>query len=350
MACVPFLHGQNDPLKAGNAAFEEDKFREALIYYNQIEKISKSAPILYKRGVCYYEINQLDNAVADFRQAWEFGYKKPDVDYYMGLIQHHLGNFEQAAEYYKNYLRETPLQQGDRPRVRKLIKQCGRALDLSYRRPLAIVERGPDELNTAYDEINMIESPSIIGKYYYTSNHPTTSLSMSTSDYDIYSIQSDSTGWTEPKRLPYTINKSKEDVLIGFTPNAEGIYFYRGEVYDGQFFLNTGKSKSQQSQAIALGEAFNIQSSDAFLYDQNLILFSARRPEGYGVLDLYYSKLENGVWSKPSNLIKKMASEHSMCSTQATCMKGISGINLLILVFRSIVQAMMIISYSQKMV
>ena len=186
LIAISGLKGQKDPLKEGNAAFEEDQYRVALIYYNQIEKINKSAPILYKRGVCYYEINQLDNAIADFRQAWEYGYKKPDVDYYMGLIEHHRGNFDQAAEFYKNYLRETPLDQGDRQRVRKLIKQCGRAIDLSYRRPIAIIERAPNEVNSVYDEINMVESPSVDGKYYYSSNKPNTSTSMSASDYDIY--------------------------------------------------------------------------------------------------------------------------------------------------------------------
>jgi len=296
------IHAQKDPLKEGNAAYEEDNFREALVYYNQIDKIENSAPILFKRGVCYYELNQLDRAVVDFQRAYEYGYKNPLVDYYTGLIQHHKGNFQQATKYYKNYLRETPSENADRKNVRQLIKQCGRAIDLSYMRPIAIVERGPKMINTVYDEIGLIESPSAPGRYYYTSNKPNTSLTMSASDFDIYSITQIENEWTEPKRLPYSINRGDEDVLLGFTQNADGIYLYRGKDFKGDICLNSGSGDRQNTKKLPIPSEFNLTTNDAYFYDDHLIIFASRLPNGYGGYDLYASIREENEWGTPINL------------------------------------------------
>ncbi|MFT4568983.1 MAG: tetratricopeptide (TPR) repeat protein [Saprospiraceae bacterium] len=293
---------QKDPLKEGNVAYEEDNYREALVYYNQIDKIENSAPILFKRGVCYYELNQLDRGAVDFQRAYEYGYKNPLVDYYTGLIQHHKGNFQQATNYYKNYLRETPIDNADRNRVRQLIKQCGRAIDLSYMRPIAIVERGPNIINTVYDEIGMIESPSVVGRYYYTSNKPNTSLTMSASDYDIYSINQIDNEWMEPKRLPYSVNRGDEDILLGFTKNADGIYLFRGKDFEGDLCLNSGSGDRQGTKKLPIPSAFNLSTNDAYFYDDHLVIFSSRLPNGYGGYDLYASIREDSKWGEPLNL------------------------------------------------
>ena len=294
---------QSDPLKKGNASFEEGKFREALIYYNRIERIEKSAPILFKRGVCYYEINQLDNALTDFRRSVEFGFEKPELDYYTGLIQHHKGLFKDAASYYKRYLNE--LKSDDdikKNEVRKLIKQCGRAIDLSYRRPLAILNRLPAPINTAYDEVSLIESPSVIDKYYFTSNKPNTSSTMSASDFDVYSISKKDGEWLEPKRMKYTINKRNEEVLVGFTNKADGLYFYRGPDYEGEIMLNKGIGDKSRSTPIEIDAKFSLVNSDVFFFDDNVILFSAKDAKGYGGYDLYASVKKDGAWSIPQNL------------------------------------------------
>ena len=295
-------YGQKDPLKEGNKAFEQDHFREALIYYNQIDKISNSAPILFKRGVCYYEINQLDHALEDFRRAWEYGYTNPEVDYYTGLIQHHRGNFAIAATYYKNYLKGLDEDDIARPSVRKLIKQCGRAIDLYYKNPLAIVERLPGGVNTAYDEIGLVESPSSPGKYYYTSNKPNLSSTLEASDFDVYWVTKNEGEWSEPKRMPYIINKRDNDILLGFTPVADGVFFYRGKDHQGDIMLNKGIGKNTRSKPVGVPASTSLINSDVFFFDDKVMLFSSKESQGYGGYDLYASVNEDGFWSPPINL------------------------------------------------
>lgn len=293
---------QKDPLKEGNKAFEEDHFREALIYYNQIERIESSAPILFKRGVCYYEINQLDDAISDFQRAWEYGYKNPEVDYYTGLIQHNKGKFSIAADYYKKYLREIDQDDFKRPQVIKLIKQCGRAIDLSYKKPLAVVEKLPGGINTAYDEVGLIESPTKKDRYYFTSNKPNTSTTLSASDYDVYWITKKEGKYSDPKRMKYVINKRDNEILLGFTPSADGLYFYRGKDHQGEIMVNSGSGDGARTKALGIPSIYSLINSDVFFFDDQVIIFSSKEGQGYGGYDLYASIYEDRKWSAPKNL------------------------------------------------
>jgi len=296
------LHAQKDDLQKGNAAFEEDHFREALIYYNRIEKINSSAPILFKRGVCHFEINQLDNALEDFRRAWEFGYKDPDIDFYTGKIHHHRGQFAIAAKHYKDFLKEADDEDIRRPNAIKLIKQCGRAIDLSYLSPLGILEQLPGGLNTAYDEIGLIESPSVEDKYYFTSNQPNTTTTLHASDYDVYWTQLTSGKWSEPKRMSYLLNRSDQDILLGFTTQADGIYFYRGKDFQGDVLLSKGVNTKSKPKNTEIPTTLSIVNNDAYFYNDEVVIFSSREGQGYGGYDLYASVKRDGYWTTPVNL------------------------------------------------
>lgn len=303
-----------DALQKGNQAFEEDHFREALIYYNRIERIESSAPILFKRGVCYYEINQLDKAIRDFQKAWEYGFKDERIDYYTGLIQHHKGNFALAANYYKKYLQELDEHDVSRQAVRKLIRQCGQAIDLSFQRPLAIIEQLPGGVNTAYDEVGLLESPTREGRYYFSSNKPNTSSTLAASDYDVYWTENIVGEWSEPKRLKYTVNKRDHDVLLGFTQSANGLYLFRGKDFEGNILRNTGSGDKSRTETIKLPFDPVMINSDVFFFDDQVVLFSSRDLRGYGGYDLYASVKKEGVWSEPKNLGPKVNSRYDEIS------------------------------------
>ena len=296
------ISAQKDQLQKANEAFDQDHYREALIYYNRIDKISNSAPILFKRGVCYYEINQLDNALQDFRRSWEFGYTNPDVDLYTGKIQHHKGQFALAAKHYKNFLKDSEKEDVRRTSVVKLLKQCGRAIDLSYLPPLGVIERLPGGANTAYDEIGLIESPSTEGKYYFTSNKPNLSSTLHASDYDVYWIEQVDGKWSDPKRMSYALNRGDEDVLLGFTNKADGIYFYRGEDFEGEILLSRGVNSKSKPKKVDLPGPISLINNDMYFYNDEVVIFSSKEGQGYGGYDLYASVKKDGSWTAPVNL------------------------------------------------
>ena len=308
--CLNHISAQNDPLKKANEAFDNDAYREAIIYLNRVEKLHSSGPLLFKRGICNFEINQLEQATADFQRAWELGYENEQVDFYNGRIQHHQGNFGLAAKYYKNYLNEISEEDVAYRQVVQLIKQCGRAIDLSYQRPLAIIEQLKRGINTAYDDIGLLESPSIEGKYYYSSNHPNLSSSMSASDYDVYSITYDQGSWSDSKRMRYNINKRDQEVLLGFTSSADGLYFYRGKDHNGAIYVNRGTGNQTRTRTVELPSFLTITNSDCFIFDDHVAVFASKDFQGYGGYDLYVSILTEGKWSEPQNLGPEINSKY----------------------------------------
>ena len=99
------LFSQKDDLKKANELYKEQRYKEALIYLNRVDKVEQSGPLLFKRAMINYHTNLLQQAEQDFTQAVQFGFKNDDIDYYLAEINHQKGRFYQAAEFYKLYLK-----------------------------------------------------------------------------------------------------------------------------------------------------------------------------------------------------------------------------------------------------
>ncbi len=301
LICSIGLSAQQDNLQKATEAYDNDQFHEAIIYYNQVEKLPQSGPLLLKRGICYYEINQLDNALEDFRKALEFGYDNDLIDYYTGSIYHHRGEFAKAANYYKKYLSKLSETSPERRRLRKLIKQCGHAINISYQKPIAIVDNPSKKINSIYDDVGAIHSPSYLGRLYYSSNRPNVGLSMRASDFDIYYIDQNESAWGDPKRLPSSINRGKDEIILGFTNSANGVYFYRETNIGGEILLN-GTATAGSSRKMGLELPLTSFNKRMFYWNDEVIFVSLNLPEGYGGYDLYAVKKEGKDWSAPINL------------------------------------------------
>ncbi len=295
------LSAQQDNLQKANSAYDNGHYQEAIIYFNQIEKLATSGPLLFKRGVCYYEINQMDNAMTDMRAAIEYGYQNALIDYYTAMIFHHRGDFKKAAAQYKLYLASLDPDSAERIRVRKLIKQCGNAQRISFQKPIAIVEPPSRTINSPYDDIGAIQSPNTEGRIYYTSNRPNIGLNMRASDHDIYYADHNGTQWSDAQRLPAAINRGKDELVLGFTTNADGIYFYRESKIGGEVLLN-GSTTSGSSRKIGLDIPLTLYNSRVHFWNDEVIFVALNLPTGYGGYDIYAIKRENNTWGAPINL------------------------------------------------
>jgi outer membrane protein OmpA-like peptidoglycan-associated protein/tetratricopeptide (TPR) repeat protein len=298
LICVTSFAQSEDPLSLANRYFQQGDFREALPYYNQIEKIERSGPLLFKRAVCHYETNQLERARVGLSRAWELGYQNDQIDFYMGRIFHHQGNFADAAVYYKSYLSKLPSYSPDREPIRHLISQCGHALNLAYKKPLALIER-PEDINTVKDEYGIIESPHFSDKFYFTSEAKKRGED-ELGQLDIYSTSLNNTQWSLPEALSDDINTEKPELLTGFTEDGMGMYFVRMEKNRGVLTLNVNQENGnsiQQEIPLRLNSSF----PDVFVFNESVLLFTTDALGGEGGLDLFYSIHTSDGWTKPKN-------------------------------------------------
>lgn len=130
-------------------------------------------------------------------------------------------------------------------------------------------------------------------------------------DIDIWYVEKEVDGWSDPINAGSTINTAGNEYYISFT-NKGTMYFssngnapedrrasdydiYYSESYDGVF-----------QEPVAVGDAINTPAYEADVFiapDESYIIFCSTRDGGQGQGDLYISfKQENGSWTKAVNM------------------------------------------------
>lgn len=128
-------------------------------------------------------------------------------------------------------------------------------------------------------------------------------------DYDIWYIERQAAGWSEPKNAGKNINSAKNEYYISFTKagkmyfssnkqDTEGINnhdIYSSELKNGEF-----------QPAVKLGPGINTSSYEADVFiapDESYVVFAANRPGGLGSGDLYVSfRKPDGAWTPSKSL------------------------------------------------
>ncbi len=293
------LRAQLDPLKEANLYFDQGLYHQALIYLSQIEGLETKAPLLFKRGVCHYETNDLDRALVDFRRAWELGYQNRKTDLYLGKIRLHEGAFEEAAEYLKKYLAVLDINDPERMGIRKLIKQCGNALKISYQRPLAIIEN-PSAINSIHNDFGLLESPFIKDRFYFNSDRPLSVTSYVSGSSDIFAADRSEGQWMNLSPISAPVRSDRSEIILDFTPDGQGLYFFRSGSTGGLFrsvFIN-GKDSLEK---IDLPVQIHVANADVYVANSAVVIFADKELEGFGGYDLFYSIYDGEQWGVPVN-------------------------------------------------
>ena len=321
------LFSQKDALKRSNDFINEGDYRSALMQLNEIPNIEFSAPLLFKRAKCYYEINELDKALAELSKAESIGYKNEEALYYKGRILHHKGNFTQAINSYKEYLKKIDPEHPKRQDTRDHLRHAGAALDILYIEPMATIRNAGPSINSRYDDQNLVQSPGNNDKYYFSSNRPDKNqkvaayLSKSysidaSSDVNIYATEKGDNEWVSAKKLgDRNINTYKDDYLVDFSIDGSSLYVRRGN--EAKELLAQSTSTDMKRRVKAL---FDIVQEDEYLhfFNDSTVIFSSNRLEGRGGYDLYVTAYVNDTWLHPKNLGREINTAYDEISPYLT--------------------------------
>ena len=149
-------------------------------------------------------------------------------------------------------------------------------------------------------------------RLYFCSNRLSSS---SVGGMDIWYCERTEKGWSEAENVGAPVNSPDRDTYPCFTQNG-GLYF--GSNRDGTRGDNdiyyTQLRNGKYTIPLRLGDSINSDfgEGDAYVafYESFMIFDSWGRPDGYGKGDLYISyKLEDGYWSKATNMGDRINSE-----------------------------------------
>lgn len=310
--CIVYgLSCQKDALSRANEFMNQGDFHSALLQLNEIPSVQTSAPLLFKRAKCYFEINELENALVEIAKVHGMGYNTPDMYFVKGRVHHHLGNFKQAIIAFKNYLRESPLDDPLRSEARSSLKNCGAALDILYIEPVATIQNAGPKVNSKYSDERPIESAGKSNRYYFSSKRPEKNQKVAsylrksysideTSDSDIYFTEHNGDEWQKAKRLNDTrINTYKDDKIVDVAVDGTSLYLVRGSQ---PIELRTESESSEiKRRTELLGETVN-HSPHLHFFNDSTVIFASNHLEGFGGYDLYVTVFVNEKWLSPKNL------------------------------------------------
>lgn len=129
----------------------------------------------------------------------------------------------------------------------------------------------------------------------------------------IYSAKKNQNKWTDMKPISFN-NPSYSVSHPTLTEDGKVMYFISNmpgglggtDIY---YSINTG---NKWSTPINLGATINTSKNEffPFLHKDGILYFASEGHAGYGGLDIFYSKFENGAWTRPINMGKPVNSSY----------------------------------------
>lgn len=326
---LPFLGlTQKDMYAKGLLYYEAEQYNKALEYFYADKFASNNKELLIRRIICNYETGKLENAKKDVAKILTFDNYPPETFFLIGQIYHSEGNYDNAVDNYKTYLKLNPKAK-NKPEVIHLIKQCGRARKLKYREADAFVDNFGNVVNTEYDEFRMIQSPNYSERYYFSSAREGSNggrrdlrgnrdASFGFFNSDMYTVEMENGEWLPVRALNPFINTSRDELALDFSSDGSILFYMKGESYEkGVIYTDTfAVDKTEILNPPPLVSPINGTIGDNWLYlfNDKTILFSSKRPGGYGGYDLYVTHSIDGTWSKPKNLGPEINSKYDEIS------------------------------------
>jgi len=145
-------------------------------------------------------------------------------------------------------------------------------------------------------------------KLFFISDRPLGGTG-SKKDYDIWYVERQTNGWSEPKNAGKNINSDKNEYYISFTKTGK-MYFSsnaKDQTQQRNYDIYTAEFKDGRFQpSIALSSMINTDSYEADVFvapDESYVVFSTNRPGGLGSGDLYVSfRKQDGTWTLSKSL------------------------------------------------
>lgn len=306
LGSVHYSHAQKD-LKKAESAYEAGRYCEAISHFSRHLNAYVDKNALVKRGRSYYQCNQLDEALEDFKDAKILSYKKDDIEYYMAQCYQQKHEFESAIFHFKNYLSFNLNNDFIRKRISDEIKRCAQGINLQYSKSPAFVENLGSAINSEANEINMIGSPLDPNRFYYSQSEIKRLSAYHINVYHTLEQEENEVAFLNPNHVFYN------EVINGISKDGQKLYFSR---FDEKAKKNTllVDRYSEGDEALSNLSIFEGPiryeegDRDFYLVNDSLFLFSSNRLGGYGGYDIYVTGYKEGYWFEPINMGKSVNS------------------------------------------
>lgn len=290
--------------------FLNEDFEDALPIYLQIyEKMPDNANLAYRIGVCYLNITGKKNLATGYlesaskkissrRKEGKLSQVAAPYDalYQLGISYRINHQFDKAKDAFERY-RKTLLKE-DKENLYFIdheIKVCENAKQLIEKPVDFSTENMGAGFNDAFDDFNPVISAD--GKTFV--------FMKALPFYDAVMFSRFVDGkWTSPVNIVSELGIDGDHVVSSLSSDGRILFFSGDDNYNSDLLYSTFDD-TKWSMAVKLNKNINTKywESHGFISeDGNYLVFSSDRPGGFGGLDLYISKKENGDWGPAVNM------------------------------------------------
>ena len=322
---ILWAQSPNKIKKEAEKLFLEKEYEKSLTEYNKIkEKYIKDIELKYNIGICYFHLNNMDEAIV-YLEFYSKNTNKPapKTYYYLAKAHHALNKFRQAALYYKNHLRTLDADDPQRAQFKRLIVQCTSGPKIEQINSAAIVSTLGVEINSSYDDYRICFNPMEPNTLFFSSNRRTATGGKlnnnnqpdpinGTYRSDIYKSTLVQGTWKQVEALPKRYNTPMSEDIISFFDGGYQMLFSKGFA-DGHKEVvkeNYDEDTIEVILPFAIEASSNYWDGDHFFINDSVIIFASNRPGGYGGKDIYYAAQKDGLWQTAVNLGPNVNTEY----------------------------------------
>ena len=313
-----FSYGQS-PIKIANNLFKSEKYCDALKYYNKHLSNYADDVAYLKRGICNYHCMHFKKAIEDFNNSMLMGNIDKRLNLYLAKTYHHQQKFEKAIVYYKKYLYDIGNNKYEKKETLNQIKRCANAIKIKYKPANHFIENWGAEINTLYNDILPIQSPSDIHHFYFSSDR--VYGLKKTKQYKEFQVDFADGEWEKLFDIFSSQNNKNTVFLDFFNGDKKVAYFLGPSIFYGSIFVSDYSHAAKQLNTQDKLEA-PINAEFGFRHLQfindSTIIFSSDKDGGYGGYDLYFTGIRDGKWFEPVNLGRKINSKFDEISPFVT--------------------------------
>ncbi len=296
---------------------DNGKYYTALPLVSQKLEEKKSREWRLKLAICQFHTNQLTEAQKNLALLQDSDYPDPSVSLYLAKVAHHSNKFSEAITHYKQYLRSSKNNDPLKRSVVLDIKRCAHALKLARYDNLCVVDNLGEQINTNFDELAPIPSPTNASKIYFSTNRSEAVGGLRNREglkdelygnycADMYAAHVVDGEWKDASSIDNFLNSPRIDRLLDISADGKILYYFKGFTPEsGDILIDTFKITPDDGPwELPKLEApvFPIEGDVYFQrYNPSCLIFASQRIGGFGGYDLYWTEYREGAWSEPVN-------------------------------------------------
>jgi len=312
---LSFGQTQKQWLKYAEKSFEEKDYYGASIYYREAMLIdSSNLTVVYQYAECLRLIHnyKLSEKYYKYVVSKDRSRSFKEGIFWLGMMQKNNGKYLEAR---KNFIAYSKYNNSKESYYFKKsvqeIKSCEYALQLIKNPVKAIIFNIGDSVNSSNSEfaaVKVNDSSFIYSSFSYNPDEKIKAEKEKPSFTSIYKAEKSDTLWISKGKLDSTINKFNHHSANGsFSSDKKYFYFSRCDdtlnckIYVSEIVNDSFKTAEPLNDKINLNGFMNTQAQHALIDSTEYLFFVSNRPNGFGRLDIWYSKKENGDFQEPQN-------------------------------------------------